>query len=266
MVEMTHENVHRLTTENQEHLDRLAGVCVGHSAARDYRHGVLFILGLVQNFRFTKNTKMSDQSKIENLEKRIQFLENENSLLKSMLKQQITFGHKITVIVAEMDELLEKKKLEIDALNKQLLTPPSTTKIEPLEDFSVDLESEGCQVGFLEIEKWREIRKNESEFERTKDRKFKCPYKDVCNYIAKHRHNLNIHIRKHTGERPFICNFCHKDFDREDSCRKHMLTHSEMGAVICRYCHKRYLASSIETHQKRCLRRKRNRPESESDS
>ena len=102
---------------------------------------------------------MSDQSKIEILEKKIHILENENSLLKSMLKQQVTFGHKITVIVAEMDELLEKKKLEIDALTKQLLAQPSATKIEPAEDFSVDLGSEGRRVGFLEIQKWREIKK-----------------------------------------------------------------------------------------------------------
>ena len=71
---------------------------------------------------------MSDQSKIDILEKKIQFLENENSILKSMLKQHVTFGHKITVIVAEMDELLEKKKLEIDALTKQLLAQPSAVK------------------------------------------------------------------------------------------------------------------------------------------
>ena len=50
---------------------------------------------------------------------------------------------RIGVIVAEMDELLEKKRLEIDALTKQLLAQPSATKIEPAEDFSVDLGSEG---------------------------------------------------------------------------------------------------------------------------
>ena len=152
---------------------------------------------------------MSNQSKIEILEKKIQILENENSILKSMLKQQVTFGHKITVIVAEMDELLEKKKLEIDALSKQLLTQPTATKTEPIEDFSIDLGSEDLRVGFLEIQKLREIRKKEirNEFERTEDGNFKCPYKDVCNYVAKYRHNLKSHIRKHTGERPYICNF-----------------------------------------------------------
>ena len=125
---------------------------------------------------------MSDKSKIEILEKKIQFLQNENSLLKSMLKQQVTFGYEITLIVGEMDQLLEKKKLEIDALTKQLLAQPPTKNIEPVEDFSFDLGSEDLRVGFLEIQKLREIRKKEieNEFERTKDGNFKCPYKDVC--------------------------------------------------------------------------------------
>ena len=210
---------------------------------------------------------MSDQSKIEILEKKIQFLENENSLLKSMLKQQVTFGHKITVIVAEMDGLLEKKKLEIDALTKQLLAQPSAAKNEPAENFSIDLGSEGWRVGFLEIQKWREIKKreNESEFERTEDGKFKCPFKDSCNHVATSRTNLRSHIRIHTGERPFVCDFCQKDFIRADHCNKHMLTHPEMNGTACRYCHRRFSASSVENHQKRCPRRKRNRSESDSE-
>ena len=123
-----------------------------------------------------------------------------------MLKQQATFGHKITVIVAEMDELLEKKKSEIDALTKQLLAQPSAVKNEPAEDFRVDLGFEGWRVGFLEIQKLREIQEKEIEieFERTEDRNFKCPYIDVCNYVVKYRHNLKTHIRKHTEERPYL--------------------------------------------------------------
>ena len=60
---------------------------------------------------------MQDDDKIRTLEERIQFLETENSQLKSMLKKQIVFGTKITAIVAEMDELLEQRKLKIESLN-----------------------------------------------------------------------------------------------------------------------------------------------------
>ena len=53
---------------------------------------------------------MLAEEKIESLEKRISVLENENLLLKSMWKEQVGFGIKMTNIVSEMDELLEKKK------------------------------------------------------------------------------------------------------------------------------------------------------------
>ena len=68
-------------------------------------------------------------------------------------------------------------------MTKQLLAQPSATKIEPAEDFSVDLGSEGRRVGFLEIQKWREIKKRESksEFEQTEDGKFKYPFKPKKN-------------------------------------------------------------------------------------
>ena len=124
---------------------------------------------------------MSDQSKIENLEKRIQVLENENSLLKSMLKQQATFGNKMTAIVAKMDELLVKKKTEIETLTNQLLARPpplATAKTENV-DFSIDLETSTSEIGFLEVQKYRRMLKKsrEKEFERTNDGKFKCPFK-----------------------------------------------------------------------------------------
>ena len=84
---------------------------------------------------------MSDQEKIKLLESRITVLENENLLLKSMWKQQTLFGNKMTQIVSEMDELLEKKKLEIETLANQLRAKPS---LENLNDFSIDLSTSKC--------------------------------------------------------------------------------------------------------------------------
>ena len=115
------------------------------------------------------------------LKSRVQFLENENSLLKSMLKQQATFGNKITVIVAKMDELLVKKKTEIESLTNQLLARPppvASIKIED-DEFSIDPGTSTSEIGFLEIQKYRRKLKEsrDKEFERTEDGKFKCPFK-----------------------------------------------------------------------------------------
>jgi len=209
---------------------------------------------------------LSAQEKIELLESKVAQLENENLTLKSMLKQQANFGNKMTQIVSEMDELLGKKKLEIESLTNQLLAKPN---IEQLNDFSIDLGGSESQRGFLEYQKEVKMKKErlEKEFEKTEDGKFKCPYTDICNHVAKHRHNLRNHIRIHTDEKPFVCDICGRGFNIQSNCKKHMLTHPDMGGVNCKYCFSRFPESKIEIHYEKCrTRQKRKRRKTESDS
>ena len=85
---------------------------------------------------------MTAQIKTEVLEKRVTALENENRLLKSMLKEQVSFGTRMTEILAEIDEVLGQKSREIESLTNQLLAKPDKADIkiampENLNDFIV---------------------------------------------------------------------------------------------------------------------------------
>lgn len=50
------------------------------------------------------------------------------------------------------------------------------------------------------------------------DKQFKCP---LCLYAANRRDTLTRHDMIHSGERPFQCFICYKEFYRADHCKKH---------------------------------------------
>ena len=167
---------------------------------------------------------MLAQEKIALLESKITRLENENLILKSMLKQQAVFGNKITEIVSKMDEILEKKKLEIESLTNQLLGKSTN---ETVNDFAIDLVPamvSESQVSFLEVQERIKLKKEILEKEKTKDGKFKCPYQDICNYVSKYRANLKKHIRVvHEGVR-YPCHLCDVRTTSKASLQLHIRT------------------------------------------
>ncbi|ESO95323.1 hypothetical protein LOTGIDRAFT_116888, partial [Lottia gigantea] len=48
---------------------------------------------------------------------------------------------------------------------------------------------------------------------------FKCTH---CPYTTKHQSNLYVHIRIHTGERPYICGACGVQYSQSHSLKSHI--------------------------------------------
>ena len=69
---------------------------------------------------------------------------------------------------------------------------------------------------------------------------FSDPYCSYCFKTLKKQCHLEIHLRSHTGQRPFGCEKCGKTFKAKHHLKNHLDTHSGERTFECHICNKTY--------------------------
>lgn len=109
--------------------------------------------------------------------------------------------------------------------------------------------SEGGSSGF-EYENVLPLHRDSQTGAGGRGKRFLC---SICNRTYATSQNLEVHLRIHTGERPFSCQQCGKKFTQSAHLKSHMSIHSGERPYPCRICSRSFIVRySLKLHMKKC--------------
>ncbi|KAI5643264.1 zinc-finger double domain-containing protein [Phthorimaea operculella] len=77
--------------------------------------------------------------------------------------------------------------------------------------------------------------------------RYVCPATN-CNRSYTSAHNLTVHFRNHTGERPHKCSDCNKRFTSKTTLNDHKRIHTGVKPYMCTICGAQFTTNKLKAH------------------
>uniref|UniRef100_A0A0K0FKH2 Zinc finger protein 296 (inferred by orthology to a human protein) n=1 Tax=Strongyloides venezuelensis TaxID=75913 RepID=A0A0K0FKH2_STRVS len=142
---------------------------------------------------------------------------------------------------------------QVSAVNPRRRTSPSECLTKNTDGVSA---AKISKISSLKIENGTGDKEELAEPAARRDPKTK---KDRCVYCCKlftNRSNLIVHLRSHTGEKPYKCQLCPYACAQSSKLTRHMRTHGQQGKETyhCYICNMPFsVHSTLEKHMRKCV-------------
>ena len=139
----------------------------------------------------------------------------------------------------------KKDRFEVFVMAKKNVISGQKEMIQLNSDLDIAPSSTDCMVIKASFDETGSGNNNDSQL--SGDRPFQC---NVCSINFEKERHLIAHQSVHKDERPFTCNTCGKRFKRSDTLGKHQQTHVGLKCYMCEICGKSYVSKFVlKRHQ-----------------
>lgn len=156
-----------------------------------------------------------------------------------LLKNKTSKRARKQISTEESSKKTNSKDKKADAKDKKIDKKDKKTDKDKKADIKIETKSEEVEESETSKDLSKEVPvtadiSNQSEIKPEADkRRFLC---HDCGKIFTLKHQLQGHLRTHTGEKPYSCTVCGESFGFGSCLRKHMRIHTREKPYLCTVC------------------------------
>ncbi|KAJ6648375.1 Zinc finger protein, partial [Pseudolycoriella hygida] len=170
---------------------------------------------------------------------------------------KLDYHHCVNQMFKQNQKLITELKNELESLRKIQLNLQISSMGKDLEGENTDVHSKNVELCVEDTPTDRKTKSSESKRKTIHGRKARkqngmgLHYCNVCRRQFNFKSVLVIHLRTHSGEKPYECKVCQKSFNRSSSLRRHLIIHSGEKPYQCTVCQKAFTQSgTLSSHQR----------------